>query len=297
MIRGKTISGILLVNLATLFWATNIILGRYIRESIGPLTLTAARYLIASAVFAFLLKKLPEKERRPGRDLPLLAAMSLTGVVLFAPVLYLSLRYTAAVNVTLINGLGPLFTALLAALILKESFTAGQAAGALAALFGVVFLISGGSTALLRKADFNPGDFIVVAAVIIWAFYSVSGSRTMRDRSSLSATALSVFMGLPVLVVLAAVEMLYIPVALSLRLLLIVVYVGLVPAALGFSCWNAGVARLGAGGAMIFYNAMPVYGAVMGYLFLGEALGMQHIIGGAMIIAGGVTAALNRKKE
>lgn len=78
--RNDTLAGIALVNIATFSWATNIILGRYLRNEIGPLTLTAARYIVASIIFALLLRGLPPRERRPGKDLLLLSAMALTGV-------------------------------------------------------------------------------------------------------------------------------------------------------------------------------------------------------------------------
>ena len=41
--RRETLIGIALVNVATLAWATNMLLGRYLRTDIGPITLAAAR--------------------------------------------------------------------------------------------------------------------------------------------------------------------------------------------------------------------------------------------------------------
>ena len=50
------------------------------------------------------------------------SALGLTGVVFFAPTLYLGLRFTTTVNATLINGLGPLITGLLAALLIAGGY-------------------------------------------------------------------------------------------------------------------------------------------------------------------------------
>ncbi len=38
--------GIVLVNLATMAWATNAVLGRWLRGDIGPLTLTTLRFIL-----------------------------------------------------------------------------------------------------------------------------------------------------------------------------------------------------------------------------------------------------------
>ena len=208
-----TLLGIALVNVATCAWATNIILGRYLRGQIGPLTLTAGRYVVASAVFALILRTKPAEERKPGGDLKLLAAMALTGVVLFAPALYFGLRFTSAVNGTLINGLGPLLTAGFAAWLIKEPFSGRQVAGSIAALAGVAVLLSGGAGP--GAARVNPGDLLIVCAVLFWALYSVAVRKVVKRRSPLSATALSMFMGLPILVVAAVVESITAPVAWS----------------------------------------------------------------------------------
>ena len=48
-------TGIVLVNVATMTWATNMVLGRWLRDYAGPLTLAAARYTIACLLFALLL--------------------------------------------------------------------------------------------------------------------------------------------------------------------------------------------------------------------------------------------------
>jgi drug/metabolite transporter (DMT)-like permease len=41
----------------------------------------------------------------------------------------------------------------------------------------------------------------------------------------------------------------------------------------------------------VFYNTLPLYGALLGYLFLGEPIGLPHILGGMLVIGGGLWAA------
>jgi drug/metabolite transporter (DMT)-like permease len=286
-----TLIGIALVNLATLTWATNMVLGRWLRSDIGPLTLAASRFLIASAIFAILLQRRPAEERRLGDDRWLALGMALTGVAAFAPTLYLGLRFTTAVNATLINGFGPLITGLLATLVIRESMSRRQVTGALVGLIGIVILISGGSLAFWQEAGINIGDLITLGAVTLWGLYSVLGRRVMRQRSALSATAFSAFLGLPLLVLGAAWEIKRLPVHISPGLILAVLYIGIAPTVIGFLAWNAGVRRLGASGAMVFYNTLPLYGALLGTLFLGESLGPAHLVGGALVIGGGIWAA------
>lgn len=308
--RMGRVTGIGLVNLATLTWSTNMVLGRWLRDDIGPLTLAAARFLIASLFFAVLLQRRLPEERRLGQDRWLMLGMALSGVAVFAPTLYLGLRFTTAVNATLINGLGPLITGLLAAMLVREPMSGRQVTGAVVGLIGVTTLISGGSfDFLLRRSSAewgtvgwgavrgSGGDLIVLGAVALWGLYSVLGRQAMRQRSALSATAFSAFLGLPLLLLAAAWEVQTFPVAPRPALILAVVYIGVAPTVIGFLAWNAGVRRLGPSGAMMFYNTLPLYGALLGALFLGESIGPVHLLGGAVIIGGGVWAALGRSQD
>jgi drug/metabolite transporter (DMT)-like permease len=292
--RLTPLVGIGLVNLATLTWATNMILGRWLRNDIGPLTLAASRFLVASALFAILLQRRPVEERRLGQDRWLLLGMALSGVAIFAPTLYLGLRFTTAVNATLINGLGPLITGFLAALLIQEPMSRRQVTGAVIGLVGVVILISGGSLAFWRTIQSNIGDLIVLGAVTLWGLYSVLGRRVMRHRSSLSATAFSAFLGLPFLLVASVWEVQAFPPKTGFELVPVILYIGIAPTVIGFLAWNEGVRRLGSSGAMVFYNTLPLYGGLLAFLFLGEQIGLTHLIGGALIVGGGLWAARGR---
>jgi len=283
--------GLLLVNLATLTWATNMTLGRWLRDSVGPVTLSATRFFIAALLFAVLLQRRPPDERRPAGDRWLLLGMALTGVVVFPPMLYLGLRYTTAVNATLINGLGPLITGLLAALMIREPMSRNQVAGAIVGLAGVTAVISGGSLSFWQSLQGNVGDLIVLGSVALWGMYSVLGRQVMRHRSALSATAFSAFFGLPFLMVATGWELQALPIHWRPEVALAMLYIGIAPTVIGFLSWNEGVRRLGPSGAMVFYNTLPLYGALLGHIFLGEALGPAHWVGGALIIGGGLWAA------
>ena len=286
------VGDVLLVNLATMCWASNAVLGRWLRADVGPLTLTALRFTIAAIFFSLILQRLPAEERRYGKDKWWLLAMGLAGVVAFSPLLYLGLRYSTAVNSSLIQGFSPLITALIAGLIIQEPVTRRQMVGAILGLIGVVGLISGGSLGFLLRLHFNTGDLILLAASVVWAFYAVFGRRVMLRRSSVAATALSTFLGLPILIAAACFELRYIPLNLRLETIAAILHICVVPTIIGYWSWNRAIQTLGAGGAMVFYNTLPLYGVVLGMVFLGERLGPSHVVFGGVILAGGLWATM-----
>jgi drug/metabolite transporter (DMT)-like permease len=249
---------------------------------------------VATALFSLLLQRRPPQERRYGKDKWWLLAMGLAGVLAFSPLLYLGLRYSTAVNSSLIQGFSPLITALIAGWIISEPVTLRQKVGAILGLIGVAGLISGGSISFLLQLQVNPGDLILVASAVVWAFYSVFGRRVMRNRSPVSATALSNLPALPVLIGAAFIELHYIPLNLRLETVAAILHICFIPTMLGFLCWNRAVQALGAGGAMVFYNTLPLYGALMGAAFLEEPLTLGHFVFGGLILAGGFWATLFR---
>jgi drug/metabolite transporter (DMT)-like permease len=266
-------------------------LGRWLRDDIGPITLAASRFLVASSLLTALMQRLPLEERRLGKDRWLLVGMALTGVVVFTPTLYLGLQHTTAVNATLINGMAPLITGVLAALLIGERMSRRQIGGAVLGLTGVIALISGGRLRFWRSMESSVGDLIVLGAVALWALYSVLGRRVMHGRSALSASAFSALLGLPFLLLAAVWEISTTDFAFSPGLVLPLLYIGVAPGVIGLFSWNAGVRTLGASGAMVFYNTLPLYGALLGHLILSEPIGLSHLFGGMLIVGGGVLAA------
>lgn len=290
--RDRPALAYVLVLLATLFWAGNVTLGRALRFSAGPFTIAAARMCVASVLFLFLFRGLPRSERRLGSEWRWLLAMSLLGMVGCPVTLYLALHFTTATSTSLISGTGPLITLMLAAVLLHTRLTRNQFAGALLSLLGVVLVIGAGEGWKLSGFAPNVGALIMLVNVIMWGLYSVMGRVVTRNRSALWVTAYSTWFAVPILVGAAVLEWRQMPPTIDISLLLGLLYIGIFATCLGYMAWNEGVRRVGPDGAMAFYNMLPVFGVLLGALFLGERMTTSQWLGGAFIILGGLVAAL-----
>jgi drug/metabolite transporter (DMT)-like permease len=278
------------VNLSCLMWASNFILGRTLRDEIGPMTLTISRFVVASLFYAVTLGRSAVKERLLLQDWALLTAMALTGVMGFPLLLYRGLQLTTATDAVLINATGPLMTAVLATILLRERLFPRHILGGLISFFGVALIVSGGSFERLRSWHVNVGDLYILLAVVLWGLYSVISRRATRSHSVFSVTVISTWMVLPLFLGAAAVGWRPAPTNWSWHLLLAVIYIGIFPSGAAFLSWNEGVRRVGPNRAMVFYNMLPVYGSILGVILLGESLGAQHFIGGGLILAGSLNA-------
>jgi drug/metabolite transporter (DMT)-like permease len=271
-------------------WASNFVLGRILREEIDPLMLTAFRVVVASLFYAVILGRSAVKERLFPRHWALLTGMALTGVLGFPVLLYRGLQLTTATDGVLINATGPLMTAVLAAILLKERLFPRHVLGGFISFFGVALIVSGGSFERLQQWHVNVGDLYIVLAVALWGLYSVISRGATRLGSVFSVTAISTWMALPFFFGAAAVGWQPAPTHWSWHLLLAVIYIGIFPLGVAFLSWNEGVRRVGPNRAMVFYNMLPVYGSILGVILLGESLGAQHFIGGGLILSGSLMA-------
>ena len=65
-----------------------------------------------------------------------------------------------------------------------------------------------------------------------------------------------------------------------------VVFLGIVPAAIGYATWTFALGQLGAGRGSNFLYLIPPVATAMAFVFTGEAPSTQTLIGGGLAIAG-----------
>lgn len=285
----------LLMFVVPLIWSSNFVIGRVLVQHLPPFTITTARFGTALIILLAILKykgllKLPVREK----IIPL-ALLGLTGIFGFNTILYIALKYTTAVNSTIINSFNPVVVAVLSALWLKENPGLKQMLGLLLSFLGIVVIATRGSWDILLSLSFNPGDILVFLNTFVWAFYTVMGRKIMSSMSPLEMTAFANLAG--VLFLMPA--MLYewrggIP-ALTPGQLLVLLYLAVFASVLGFLWWNKGVSEIGPARAAAFYNLIPVYAAVLAYFLLDERLYLYHLAGGIMVLSG-VYLGLAKKK-
>ena len=63
-------------------------------------------------------------------------------------------------------------------------------------------------------------------------------------------------------------------------------YIVLLPSLAAYYCWDRGVARAGAVLPMYFTNLTPVFAALLSFALLADPIGIYHLIGGVLIVAG-----------
>ena len=143
-----------------------------------------------------------------------------------------------------------------------------------------------GDLAALQGLHLGRGELWTLAAVPVWSSYSVLLKRrppALPERSTLAASTAFGLLWMTPLVLLSPGSL---DVAWTPKIAGGVAYIGAGASVVAFLCWNRGVALVGPARAGVFINLMPLSGALLAFLILGEALRPYHAVGAALVFAG-----------
>jgi drug/metabolite transporter (DMT)-like permease len=282
----------LLLSLTSLFWAGNIVLARYVAGHVPPMTLSCIRW-----IGAFLML-LPFARPHLKRDwpalraqLPLMVVLSATGFAINNALTYWALQYTQALNALLIQSSVPLFVALWSLMLFGVRLTWAQLAGIGISLLGVLTIILRGDFGTLASIQFNKGDMMFAAGLLIFGLYSALMPRRPKTHQ-LSLISFTTGCGALLLLPFAAWEY-SAGVTLKLDALTVatLIYIVIFPSTLAYLFFNRGIALIGPNRAAPFLHLVPVFGSAMAILLLGEQLRLYHLVGYALVLAGVVIAS------
>jgi drug/metabolite transporter (DMT)-like permease len=277
----------LLLSITALFWAGNAVVGRLAAGHIPPVTLAFLRWSLAClTVLPFAWRHLLHDWGAIRERLGTMILLSVTGIGAFTSLQYWSLEHTQALNTLLLQSAGPLVVAVWSLILLGVRLTLAQAAGVMLSLIGVLVILLHGDVTALASIQFNEGDIIFTVALVIFGLYSVLTLKRPKIHG-LSFVAFTFGCGAACLIPLLIWELFSRPVmALDSANLLTLLYVAVFPSTIAYLCFNRGVQLIGANRAAPFFHVVPVFGAIMAIVFLGERPQPFHFIGFALVLTG-----------
>lgn len=277
----------LLLAIAPLCWAGNIVLARSVVDIIPPVSLAFWRWTIASLLLW------PFAHPHARRDWPLFSRhwkmlffLSVVGISGFNTLLYLAMHTTTAINGALIQTTMPAVIILISLLAFKEKVTRLQSLGVALCILGAGLVVLRGRFSTILDLSFVEGDLLMLVAVLLYALYSAF----LHRRPSIHALSFLIYtfaLGALGLLPLYLWELRYSQAfALNVDVVASVLYVAAFPSIVAFFCWNRGVELIGANRAGLFINFIPVFASVMAIIWLGESLKAFHLIGMLLIFGG-----------
>ena len=160
---------LLMVLTATLV-STSFTVGAAITAELDPAVLTLVRFILATCIFG------PWVHYKYGLNFSWSlfgrCAMISACLVIFFYAMFLALRFTSALNTSVIFALVPSISGLYALVLLHERLAKGQLVALACGLVGVVWVIFRGDIALLLAMEWNKGDAIFFGGCVAMGLYT-----------------------------------------------------------------------------------------------------------------------------
>ncbi|MEI7513833.1 MAG: DMT family transporter [Betaproteobacteria bacterium] len=270
-----------------LLWIVNSVIARRAPGVITPHVLALGRWMLAGVLLGWLARRELWQQRRElrlhaGRYL----ALGACGMWICGAAVYFAGQSTSMMNISLIYAASPVMITIGSVLWLGEPSSARQALGVVAALAGVVHVVVQGEWLRLSTLEFVPGDLWVVAAAAAWAAYSLLQKRWPSALGSTAQLAAMCAGGVVVLLPFAVWELTHGEPVLGTQALWLVGVAALIPGIGSYWIYGWTQKILGAGPVAMTMYLGPLYAAVVAWLLLDEALGLHHLVGGALILSG-----------
>lgn len=284
---------------AVLFWSGNFIFGRLVSTSIEPMQLSFFRWLFVLLILLpYILLHYKNILTVFKKKYILIIIFGALGIAGFNTFLYYGLQTTTATNALLINSSTPIFIIVLSALIFRTTITKLQLLGVLLSTIGVLYLILKGDINHILELKFTVGDLWIIAACIDWALYTVMLKFKPKELNAFEFLGITTFIGTIILALIFfyqgySFEFSFLE---KDEVLYSLIYIVIFPSILSFYFWNISTVEVGVNKTGQFTHLMPIFGAILAYIFLAEVLEFYHFVG-IILIGTGIYLSIFLKKE
>lgn len=274
---------------AAFFWGAGFSASRFALRAVSPLELLAGASVFGAAtqIAWTALRGKWRALRLPPLLLWPMVAFGLLSQNILNGLTNIGLASTTATNAALIYGFSPVIIGLLAAVFLRESFSAWKRLGAIVGFAGVALIITQGHPEAIQLRGVMVGNLWILAGAFYWASYSVA-TRSLTQRIPPEAfTFYIIVLGavLPVAWVWAK-ENRFCLVGVDRPTLIAMACLGIFTGTLAMNFWSWGLARIEASRVGMFSYLEPVFAAAIAMIFLGERLTWPTAAGSALVFAG-----------
>ena len=298
MSRFSSLSGYITLILATLFWSGNFIFSKFTMVYHQPMVLNLLRWsLVLIVLFPFCYRRLKQHLPVIKENWKILFVLGFC-VMNFNSLVYLGLKYTTALNGSLLSSFTPVAIPICAWIFFRERITPYTIIALILAIIGVVVIQVKGSLDILLSLSFNKGDIYLFLSAWVWSIYAVLVKKKSPALEPIVLLFAMVACAFPTIILLSILTIDFSMPLFEVNMLSIVtvVYVAVFASILALFCFNWGVALIGSTQAGLFLYLIPFFISVLSIFFLKEQVYFYHIIGFVFILLSLIIGVYAQKK-
>jgi drug/metabolite transporter (DMT)-like permease len=290
MSRNWAIAGMIL---ACILWGSSHAIAKAALDTVPPFLLGALRISMTIPVLSLIFWGTKRQAVTPSDRWPM-ARLSMIGVVASFVFGYSGINLTLSSDASLLIIGEVIFTAVLAAFLLRERIERNRLIGVIVGTIGAVILIVGSAGANSEAAPNRLlGNLLFLACLACESYYTVRGGVFLKRNDAISmmliVNAVSLVVWVPIIVWYASSGQF--PVFDNITLLS-TIYLALVPSVLCYFLWFNAIQHVGATVAAVALLFQPVVGALLGITLMGDPITWPFIIGGTLVIGALVLTSL-----
>ncbi|MGR3763263.1 DMT family transporter [Rossellomorea sp. NS-SX7] len=274
-----------------MIWGFNVPALKTLVTEFTPVTITSLRIFTAGLTVFIILGIMKQVRKPTRRESVFIIGGGLLNVVSHHYFLSVGLTQTTSTNGGLILGTGPLLTALLASILLRNRPTVIKLIGFILGGMGVSIIVLSGGKGI---GSLNSGDAMVFISIFSQALSFIIISRAAKTLDPRLLTGYMLVFGS---IILFFIGLITEPEGLtqldhaSMGIWVLFLASAMLATAVGHMLYNQSIGRLGAAETSIFLNLNTFFSLVGAAIFLGETITSQHLLGLLFIILGVVCGA------
>jgi drug/metabolite transporter (DMT)-like permease len=276
-----------LLCLTMLMWAGNTVASKLATPEMSPMLVSTIRWMLTCLIMVgFGWRTLKSDWPKVKPHWKYITLQALAGFSLFNALFYYAAHLTSGINLSIIQGSISVFVLIGAFIWFGSRSTWLQIMGVILSLIGVLIVASGGKLENLRNLTFNLGDMLFLIACLFSAIYTLG----LRQRPNIPALLLFMFLAfaafatsLPLTIIEYWNGDLIMP---SLKGWFIMSYIIIFPSTISQLFYIRAIEMIGSSRTGIYVNLIPVLGALLSVLILGETFGLYHTASLGLVLAG-----------
>jgi drug/metabolite transporter (DMT)-like permease len=273
---------VLALAVTILLWASSFVAVRAVQQggNYSPVSLALIRYGIASLVLLAVAR--PFGVRLPARaDVPRILASGFLGVALYNGLLNWGQTMMLAGAASFIVNTIPLFTALLSMFLLGDRLRPIGLLGMVASFIGITLIAIGEG----KWLQLNVGAAVITIAAICWSTTTIIQKPLLQRYRAIEIVSYAIWSGT---LMLALVGWKWLPgvESATVREHLLVLYLGIFPAALAYVCWAFVLSKLPASRASSFLYLVPPLATALEAIILRDRPSTLTLLGGSIALLG-----------
>ncbi|PFT56384.1 DMT family transporter [Priestia megaterium] len=280
--------------IAVLLWSTSFVGTKIAYTSFPPLTLGAARFVIAAVILGLILLIRKDKTKPSFKDMGLMSMSGVLGTTLYFSLENIGVELTTASNAAIIVASYPAITVLMEFLFFRKKTSWVKALGIGVAMIGVYQISYSPETQTDDKQLI--GNIILIVAGFIFALYNFTTRKVVKKYSMITISFYQTLAGAITFIPLAFIEKSSWQTP-DIRSFLTLLYLGVFCSVIAFLLYNFGLRKLSSSSAMTLMNLVPIFGVLFSVLLLHEVVGINQFIGGIIVLLGVVLSMRETRKK